>query len=208
MFCPMLLDCQTMTGVVYNCPNVLQCLQFSPINRNQAMLLYCLNVGVNVSNIKVDGQPLEISDILPSPSSLHRANFVYNTDYVTRDMIIFGTPVQWTERSGGAEYFYRLTVEKLQQLVELGFASLISRTNDSPMLVEFLTFALRQQSQGFEFTFQGDVISPFRQDYRVSLDAIAFKGTCSPQLIADFKAFVGRPDELIIKSHYLFAWWD
>lgn len=58
MFYPMLLDCKTMTGVIYNCPNLSECLRNSRLNQIQALLLYLLNQGFKPEDIKVDGQPL------------------------------------------------------------------------------------------------------------------------------------------------------
>ncbi len=208
MLCPMQLDCKAMTGVIYQCPNVSECLRNSRLNRIEALLLYFLNQGVKPEDIKVDGQPLQLSNILASPTSLQRANFIYNTDHQTRDAIIFGTRLQWSEVFGGANNFYELTVDQLQQLINQGFASPIEKQNNSPMIAEFLTFARIQASRGFEFTFEGYAISPFREDYRVSIDGIVFNGTCSNQLIAEFQDFVGSPDELDIKPNYLRAWWD
>lgn len=141
-------------------------------------------------------------------SDLDRENFVYNRDYQTRDSIIFSSSLNWSELFGGVKIFYELSVEQLQQLVNQGFASPIEKHNNSPAIVEFITFARIQQSKGFIFTFEEYVVSPFREDYRVSIDGIVFNGICTNQVLADFEAFVGSPDELDIKSNYLRAWWD
>jgi hypothetical protein len=204
----MLLDCKTMTGVIHNCPNLSECLRNSRLNRIQALVLYFLNQGIKPSDIKVDGQPLQVGQILNQLSDLDRTNFVYSRDYQTRDTIIFGTSLEWSEVFGGAKNFYNLSIDQLQQLVDSGFASPIEKHNESPAIIEFLTFARIQLFKGFIFTFEGYVVSPFREDYRVSIDGIVFNGTCEPELVADFQAFVGCPDELDIKPNYLRAWWD
>ncbi|MUG94344.1 hypothetical protein F7734_18965 [Scytonema sp. UIC 10036] len=197
-----------MTGVIYNCPNLSECLRNTRLNRMQALLLYFLNKGVKPEDIKVDGKPLQVSEILSQHSLLNPSDFTCNRDYLTRDNIIFGSSLQWEEICGGAKNFDRLTVEQLQQLVDLGFASPIEKQNFSPAICEFLTFGRIQKSRGFVFTFEGYVISPFREDYRVSIDGIVFNGMVSQELIDDFEAFITSPDELDIKPNYLRAWWD
>lgn len=96
----------------------------------------------------------------------------------------------------------------MQQLVNQGFTSPIDKHNNSPAILEFITFARIPKSKGFIFTFEGYVVSPFREDSRVSIDGIVFNGICTNQVVGDFEVFVGSPDELDIKSNYLRAWWD
>lgn len=61
MFCPMELDCKTMSGVNYKCPNLTECLRNSRLNKMQAIVLYFLNLGVKPEDIKVDGQPYQLA---------------------------------------------------------------------------------------------------------------------------------------------------
>jgi hypothetical protein len=204
----MLIDCKIMTGTIYNCPNLSECLQNTNLNRMQALLLYFLNKGVRPEDIKIDGKPLQVNEILTRLPSLEPSDFTCNRDYLTRDNIIFGSSLEWEELCGGAKNFYNLTVEQLQELIDLGFASPIERQNFSPAICEFLTFGRIQKNRGYVFTFDGYVISPFREDYRVSIDGIVFHGTVSQELINDFQAFITSPDEIDIKHNYLRAWWD
>lgn len=87
----MLLDCKTMTGVIYNCPNLSECLRNYRLNKIQVLLLYLLNQGFKPEDIKVDGEPLQVSQFMNHLSDLDRAIFVYNRDYQTGDSIIFNT---------------------------------------------------------------------------------------------------------------------
>lgn len=64
MFCPMDLDCRTMTGVIYQCPNVVECLRHSRLNKIEALMLYFLNQGVKPEDMNIDGQSLPIREVL------------------------------------------------------------------------------------------------------------------------------------------------
>lgn len=205
----MLLDCQTMTGIIHNCPNLSECLERSPLKRVYAHMIYCLQKNTKLEDMQADNQLLQVSQNLKQLFSINGGTFVYNQDYQTRDIIIFDTNIHWPKISGGVYGFDKLSIEKLQQLVDLGFASPIEIHNYSPAIIELLTFARIQQRKGFTFTFMGYVVSPFREDYRVSIDGIVFDGTCSEELIQDFEDFVGySPDDLYLKPNYLLAWWD
>ena len=205
-FCPALLDCMAMTAVTNDCPNLAHCLANSPLNRKSAMRLYYLNKGINPEYIRVERISLQLSPTLQK--YIPTTNFTYNTDYPTRDAIIFGMQINWEEVGGGAKNFYYLTLEKLYQLIEHNFALITEKHNESPSIGDFFTFAEIQAVNSYIFTFEGYAIMPRRCDYRISLDGIVFNGDYSPQLLADFRDFVGVPDELSIEPNYLRAWWD
>lgn len=203
----MQLDCQNMTGVIYNCPNLSECLDNSTLSRKEAIRLYFLNQGIKPEDIKINVQPPLENNLFYSPCS-YSSTFTYNLDSETRDRIIFGTPIEWEDSMGGAQHFHNLTREKLEQLISQSFANPLDAQNFSPTISELLEFARRQASKGFEFTFEGYVISPQRPDYRVSIDALVYRGICSTELIFDFQEFANGPDEIDIEPNYLRAWWD
>lgn len=197
-----------MTGVIYNCPNLGECLQNSPLDRMEAMLLYFLNKGVKPEDIKTEVKFDRLSSIsYPSPPS-DEITFTCNRDSENRDRIIFGAPVDWPQEFGGLKYFDTLTIGRLQHLIREGFVNPSARHNLSPTIEAFLEFARIQASKGCEFTFLGYAISPSREDYRVSIDGIIFNGHCSFELVSEFNEFAYEADELDIQPHYLRAWWD
>ncbi len=201
------LDCQTMIGVIYNCPNLSECLDNSPLNRREAIRLYFLNQGIKPEDIKINvPSPVENNPFDDSYSE--SSTFTYNLESETRDRIIFGAPVEWQYSIGGAQRFDNLTIEKLEQLISQSFANPLDAQNFSPTITELLEFAQRQANKGFEFVFEGYVISPQRRDYRVSIDGLVYRGTYSTELIFDFQEFVGEPDEINLEPNYLRAWWD
>ena len=207
MYCPMQLDCKSMTGVIHNCPNLKQCLENSPLDRQEAFRLYFLNLNINPEDIDIYVDLPDASFLFSSFSP--RQQFNYNRDYRTRDTIIFGQPIDWQNgRTGGISYFYTLTVEQLQSLIEQRFADPEDRQNSSPTIAEFLAFAQAQKSRGFDFTFAGYAVSPSREDYRVSVDAIEWRGDVGHPVISTFETFAEDADELELSSNFLRAWWD
>lgn len=205
-YCPALIDCKMMTGIINNCPNLLNCLANSRLSRNEAMRLYYINKGANPEYVCTERTRLNITYTLEE--YIPTDNFTYNPDYQTRDNIIFDKQIDWEEVGGGAKNFYNLSLDKLLSLIKLNFANITQKHNEAPSIGEFFTFAETQATKGYTFTFEGYAIMPKRYDYRVSIDGIIFNGDYQNQLLADFGNFVGAPDELSIEPNYLRAWWD
>lgn len=196
-----------MTGIIHNCPNVKQCLENSPLDRKEALRLYFLNLGVNPEDINIQTEPLNPSFIFSLFSP--RQSFNYNRDYATRDTIIFGNPIDWQNCClSGIHSFEALTVDQLQELLDRGFADPTERQNFSPTIGELFQFGQSQKIKGFDWTFQGYVVSPNREDYRVSIDGIEWRGDACYQIIADFEVIAQNADELNIEPNFLRAWWD
>lgn len=204
----MQLDCKSMTGIVYNCPNLDECLENSPLNRMEAIKLYYLNQGVKPEELQINARPYHRRTQRNHPPAGIRRDFIYNTDSDTRDRMIFEGSVQWGETYGGVKNFSNLSLEKLQQLIDQRFADPEAGHNNSPTIREFMEFAQQQARKGFAFNFEGYAVSPDREDYRVSIDGIIFNGSCPHQLIVEFQEFVGDPDEIDLEPYYLRAWWD
>ena len=207
MFCPMQLDCKSMTGIIYHCPNLDECLENSPLNKIEAIRLYYLNQGVKPEELLLKDRPNGRSQRNQRPAA-QRGNFIYNRDSDTRDRMLFGGPVQWAETYGGIKNFSKLSLEKLQQLIAQRFVDPTSAENNSPTIREFSEFAQEQALRGFDFYFEGYAISPEREDYHARIEGIVFNGNCPHQLIVEFQEFVGDPDELELDPYYLRAWWD
>lgn len=205
-YCPAQIDCKMMTGVIYNCPNLLDCLSNSHLSRNEAMRLYYINTGANPEYIYTERTLLKLSHTLEEYVPTN--NFTYNHDYQTRDNIIFGKQIDWEEVGGGAKNFYNLSLDKLHNLIKLNFANITQKHNEAPSIGEFFTFAEIQATRGYFFTFEGYAIIHKRSDYRISIDGIVFNGDYQNELLTDFGEFVGAPDELSVEPNYLRAWWD
>ncbi|WP_017307280.1 hypothetical protein [Spirulina subsalsa] len=200
MYCPMRLDCQMMTGVIYNCPNLSECLTNSPLERETALGLYWQNLGINSQ---------EIPPFFPASLPIDSGNeFVYNLASERRDIIIFGFCLDWDNAPGGRVAFDSLSINQLEQLFEHGYVDPNDRQNYAPTHHAFLEFARWQAQKGLEFSFTGYAISPFRRDYRVTLDGLYFRGQVPSFLIQEFVCFAHNADELKVDPYSLRAWWD
>ncbi len=138
-----------------------------------------------------------------------------NIDFKRREEIIFGKSVVWDDELGGCEFFEDLTLNKLAQLLEEGFANPQETQNNSPTIQEFYEFGKKFQNLGYEQFFIGYVVSPDREDYRTSIDAIQLSlesETIDSRIYADFvsafKRFAQTADETDISLKLLYAWWD
>lgn len=137
--------------------------------------------------------------------------FHFNRDWQTRDSLIFGKPLPWHQQDlffGGCKRFDSLSVDQLRQLLVLRFADPQGTTNASPSTQDFLAFAQIQAGLGFRFVFEGYAIRPERQDYRVTIDAIAYEGEATDDVVQAFQEFSLTADELEIAPNLLRAWWD
>lgn len=138
--------------------------------------------------------------------------FNYNKEEVSwRDEILFGAPVNWEEDgAGGIEHFQNATYEQIEQLVADNFADINEKQNDSPSIGTFLDFM--HDFPGL--TAHGYVVSPYRDDYRVTVEGLEFKGKITPEMRKVFSQFKKRgpdwnsADEFELKPNYFRCWWD
>ena len=138
-----------------------------------------------------------------------------NINFKRREEIIFGKSVIWDDELGGCEFFEDLTLDKLAQLLEGGFANPQQIQNISPTIQEFYEFGKKFQNLGYEAFFIGYVVSPDREDYRTSIKGIQLSleaETIDSRIYADFlsafKRFAQTASEKDISSRLLYAWWD
>ncbi len=139
-------------------------------------------------------------------------DFNYNKDFKTRDRLIFNRVGDYS--AGGTEYFKDLTPEKLKQLVELKFANPEDEKNCAPSIAEFIerTEKWQEQYPELQITFNGYTVSPEREDYRITVDAVIFQHPTDfekswlIELIRFISSF--HPDEIKIESDYCYLGWD
>lgn len=132
-----------------------------------------------------------------------------NKNHQIRDRIIFGHPLTEDDYCGGCKHFYSLSFEKLSTLLEEGFAYSEEIQNSSPSIAQLHAYAKKCIEKGFNAVFFGYVISPNREDYRTSIDAIEVTGiNLDPDVISEFEQLAQSADEIIVNSMQLYAWWD
>lgn len=133
-------------------------------------------------------------------------DFQFNRDYQKRDRLLH-IKVNWLnekDSNGGIEEFEGLDVKTLEELLLDGFIDPWSYQNASPTVAEVFRFMVKYP----QVLAGGYAVSPFREDYRVSITEIYVdRNDVNSQLINDFKEFCNSADELSIEGD-LRGWWD
>lgn len=119
-----------------------------------------------------------------------------------RDQIIFGEPIDWGQRPNGIEHFSNLDIATLKQLNDLGYLNLKLRQNDSPTIGQFMEFMKEYPA----VKCHGYVVSPFRNDYRVSIEGLECYTDLS-DIQDDFEQF-NNADEFEASDERLYCWYD
>lgn len=127
--------------------------------------------------------------------------FNYNMDIETRDKIIFGN-YRPDLYMGGCRRFGCLSLDKLKQLVDMGFVDVEDRQNNSPSIAEFMQWM--EDYDGYYVS--GYVISNKRDDYRISIETITkHVDIDNAQEMYDFYKVFGHADAF---DEHGYAWWD
>lgn len=129
---------------------------------------------------------------------------LFNKDTKRRAEVL-GIPDDYP--SGGIRKFKNATVEQIKTLIDENFLAPSDRQNFSPTAGEFLDFMQNYP----EVRAHGYVVSPDRDDYRVTIEGLEcpeFKLTeDSFGLYINFVKLCRHADELEINSE-LYSWWD
>jgi len=122
-----------------------------------------------------------------------------------RDEIVFGKAINWAEESsGGIIRFRELGLEELEALVEKGYIDPEEAQNSSPTVGEILGFMKKYPA----VTAHGYVVSPDREEERVSLEGIECEASeVTDELRMDFVDLARYADEFEYRTS-LYAWWD
>lgn len=128
-----------------------------------------------------------------------------NEDQKLRDEIIFGR--RKPKYLGGSAWFECMSLEKLKQLVDLGFANKRESQNYGPTIEEMLDFA--DENPELEMEFDGYAIDGKRDDYRVTIDAVTiyFNDADFEQRVRGIE-FVRCADEFSLLEGSVYGWWD
>lgn len=129
-----------------------------------------------------------------------------NKDYKKRNEIIFGdddvdSKDNWL---GGTRRFESLDLEQLELLIKNKFIDLEECQNCSPSVADFRDF----MKQYPEVMAHGYAVSHNRDDYRVSLEGLWFRGNVSKKMLLDFVHLCRHADEFVTGDDELYAWWD
>ena len=119
-----------------------------------------------------------------------------------RDVIIFGKTFDWSE--GGIEHFEGLTLAQLNELEHNEHLDIRNAQNSAPDIGTFMQFMNSHKG----FTAHGYVVSPHRDDYRVSVEGIEMKGDYDKKTLAAFSLLCNTADHFEIEETHLYSWWD
>ena len=131
---------------------------------------------------------------------MERYDFTLSAE--VRDNIIFGSPIKWEEQFGGIKHFHHMEISTLKQLNDMGYIDLDSCQNSSPSIGEFMVFMEEHPN----VTCHGYVVSPYRQDYRISVEGLECLKDIE-NVRSDFEEF-SWADEYVVSDESLYCWWD
>ena len=102
-----------------------------------------------------------------------------------------------------------VSIDKLPNIMELGFSSLDHKFNDSPTVAVFYEFGKRAAKYGATVHFEAFLESQYREDSRLVIEGIRVTNFPeSAKLIMDFAQTFHSADEFTAKPELLRAWFD
>ena len=125
-----------------------------------------------------------------------------------REQIVFGRNYDPKHYEyGGVASFSDLPLGKIEELVNEGFLSLRERQNASPTVAEYIAFVKDHNPNNWSF--HGYVVSPDRNDCRVSIEGIESNGPLSKDDLIDFLLLFSWANELDAeRDEPVYCWYD
>ena len=105
---------------------------------------------------------------------------------------------------GGCQSFEQLTLDRLILLLDEGFIDPEEYQNCSPDTMEFKAFLDAYP----EATVHGYMVSPQRDDYRITIEGMEYHGEVSKQMLYDFIEMFRTADDFTFHDDYLYCWFD
>ena len=121
-----------------------------------------------------------------------------------RDQIVFGEDYNSEKYSGGIRRFDYLSSEDLNRLLDIGLADPDEQQNEAPTTKEISKFLNDHQN----FWAHGYVVSPERDDYRVSLEGVECGSDYDLSDVQDFFSLFKYPDEVSVEKTGMYCWFD
>ena len=137
------------------------------------------------------------------------ADFPFNRDWRRRNEILklhlrTGPPYDALDFNKGYGHFSSLSVETAEHLLQEQFLDPDEKQNDSPPTHVFIAFMRRYPG----VTAHGYFIGPDRDDYRVTIEGIAYHGPISAEMSEEAKRLFGSADDFDLKGDSLYVWYD
>ena len=105
---------------------------------------------------------------------------------------------------GGCYSFDALTISQLETLLMENFIDPEECQNSSPNTMEFKAFIEAYP----ECTLHGYIVSPARDDYRITIEGLEYHGDVSKEMLMDFINTFRFADEFTCDDDYLYCWFD
>jgi hypothetical protein len=106
--------------------------------------------------------------------------------------------------TGDCVHIEGIDIATLDALMKAGYCDPEQTQNDSPTVREFAEFMRTHEG----VTAHGYVISPDRDDSRVSLEGLAYTRRGTGELLEAFIQAFRHADEFTVTDHGLYCWWD
>ena len=101
------------------------------------------------------------------------------------------------------------TIEKLPQIIKLGFTTLDYKCNRAPAVEVFYEFGKRAARHGATVHFEGFLESQYRKDPRLVIEGVRVTNfPDSAKLVMDFAQAFHGADEFTSNAELLRAWYD
>ena len=117
------------------------------------------------------------------------------------EIIGITSPVEYW---GGCCRFEGLTLDRLNLLFDERFIDPEERQNNAPSTLEFKSFLEAYP----ETTVHGYIVSPERDDYRVSIEGAEYNGEVSKEMAMDFVEMFRFADDFTVSDNCLYCWFD
>ena len=136
-------------------------------------------------------------------------SFPFNRDWKRRNAILqpfvrTDGPFADFDQSADIYYFRDLTVAVVGQLLEERFLDPDERQNESPRASEYYAFMRRHPG----VLAHGYAIGIGRDDYRVSIEGIGYRGAVSDAMRQDAQQLFGNADNFQVEGDGLYVWFD
>jgi len=112
--------------------------------------------------------------------------------------------LETSESFSDVEHFEGVSASELDMLINEGLMDPHGSQNNSPSAMKFNDFMRSHPG----FTAHGYVVSPLRDDYRITIEGLYFRGSADDKLKEEFVDFANGADELKVEDDRLRCWWD
>lgn len=127
-----------------------------------------------------------------------------NQNYIKRDKIIFGKPIQWGTVGDESLYFETLSVKQLKELLDHSLINVLSAHNTSPTVGEYYEFMKIYPN----VLAHGYVESGKEECPKIVIEGLACNNNITDVLKADFEKNFKNADEFISNKEELYCWYD